>query len=253
MISQEARVEKLLVRLLHHLFEQMPTQIVLKGGFVLRLLEGNRKTNDIDIVLLPFTSKRAAAPLLEAALASFPCDSMATHIHPTAIRVLVHEGDIVAQVEASIAENCPSIPMSTAGLAALHHELPRIVRVMRFDVALSNKIGAWLERGLYRDLYDIFYWAGVQKAAPHWPTLVGRLEKLKPRKGLPKSCTLEQLAERIEAAAVALQEAPLRQELTTTLPDSEFTGLVPRMRSVLVDFALRLPHLASDEDKRNLL
>lgn len=253
MNTHEARLERLLVRLLHHLFEQMPTQIVLKGGFVLRLLECERKTNDIDIVLVPFVSKRAAAPLLEAALSTFPCDKTATHIHPTAIRVLVHEGDLVAQVEASIAEICPSVPMSTAALASIHHELPRIVRVMRFDVALSNKIGAWLERGLYRDLYDIFYWAGIQKAAPHWPTLIGRLEKLKPRKGLPKSCTLEQLAERLEAAAVGLQEGLLRQELTTTLPESEFTGLVPRLRSVLVGFAQRLPPfaLAGDQDTTN--
>lgn len=246
MNTNEARLERLLVRLLHHLFEQMPTQIVLKGGFVLRLLECERKTNDIDIVLVPFTSKRAAAPLLEEALASFPCDKTSTHIHPTAVRVLVHDGDLVAQVEASIAENCPSVPMSTASLAALHHELPRIIRVMRFDVALSNKIGAWLERGLYRDLYDIFYWSGIQKATPHMPTLEGRLAKLKPRKGLPKSCTMHQLSQRLEETARSLQEAPLRQELTSTLPESEFAGLVPRMRGALAAFAQHLPHLTRE-------
>jgi predicted nucleotidyltransferase component of viral defense system len=250
MISQEARVEKLLVRLLHHLFERMPTQIVLKGGFVLRLLECERRTNDIDIVLIPFVSKRAAAPLLEEALASFPCERTAVHIHPTAIRMLIHDDGVVAQVEASIAENCPSIPMSTANLATLHHELPRIVRVMRFDVALSNKIGAWLERGLYRDLYDIFYWVGVQKATPHWPTLMGRLAKLKPRKGLPRTCTLDQLALRLELAATDLRLEPIQLELQSTLSESELSGLVPRMRGTLSGFAQKLPHLAPTDYNR---
>ena len=55
---------------------------------------------------------------------------------PTAIRARVRQGAVVAQVEASVAEECPSLAMSTSSLAARHRELPRVVRVMRFEDAL---------------------------------------------------------------------------------------------------------------------
>ena len=242
-MAQNDDLEDLLVRLMHHVCERLTSKAIVKGGMVLRLLDCPRNTNDLDLVLVPYGSKKDAGPMFQAMLESFQCSSLEVKVHSTAIRAIVREGRLVAKVEASVAMDCPSIAMSTASLAAIHSELPRIVRVMRFDVALSNKLGAWLERGLYRDLYDIFYWTGIQKTQPHWPTLKQRLAHLKPRRDLPKSCTMEQLAQRLEHAATELDESALLQELTTTLPDSEFVGLVPRMRSVLVGFAQRIPHM----------
>ncbi len=240
MDATEGGMESLLVRLLHHLGERLPARSVVKGGLVLRLLDCPRRTNDLDIVLLPFASKREAAPMLREALETFPCDSLEISTHSTAIRARIRSNGVVAQVEASVAETCPSTPMSTSSLASAHHELPRIVQVMRFDVALAHKLGAWMERDLLRDLYDIFYWHGVQKVMPDSDTLRYRLEHLRPRKGFPRIRTVEQLAERLDERVSSLTDDALRAELGPVLPEHEIVGLAARIRGVVRSLAMRL-------------
>jgi hypothetical protein len=56
--------------------------------------------------------------------------------------------DIRLQVEVNVALECPNEPLSTATLARTHNMLPKIIRGMRFDVALAHKIAAWNERRL---------------------------------------------------------------------------------------------------------
>lgn len=233
-------LEGLLVRLLHHVNETIPSRSVIKGGIVLRLLDCPRQTNDLDVVLLPFGSKRDAAPLLEDALRRFPCDALDIRVHATAIRARIRQGDVVAQVEASVAEECPATPMTTSNLARLHGELPRIVQVMRFDVALAHKLGAWMERSLLRDLYDIHYWVAIQKTAPDIATLKRRLGSVHARKGKPRPWSAGELADSLEARLDTLTDGDLREELHVVLPDAEFAGLAARLRSGLVPFAMRL-------------
>ena len=233
-------LEGLLVRLLHHVGETLPSQSVVKGGLVLRLLDCPRQTNDLDVVLLPFGSKRDAAPLLEKALRDFPCDGVEIHVHSTAIRARIRQGGVVAQVEASVAETCPATPMTTSNLARLHGELPRIVQVMRFDVALAHKLGAWMERSLFRDLYDIYYWAVIQKTKPDAVTLGRRLATVRARKGKPRPWTMEELADSLDASLDTLTDDQLREELHAVLPRTEFAGLAARLRSGLRPFATAL-------------
>lgn len=233
-------LESLLVRLLHHVSEAIPSRSVVKGGLVLRLLDCPRQTNDLDVVLLPFGSKRDAAPLLEEALRRFPCDELDIRVHSTAIRARIRQGDLVAQVEASVAEECPATPMTTASLARLHGELPRLVQVMRFDIALANKLGAWMERALLRDLYDINYWVSIQRTVPDATTLKRRLASVHGRKGKPRPWSAGELADSIEKRLESLTDDQLREELHAVLPDTEFAGLAARLRSGLAPFATRL-------------
>ena len=240
MTPDRDELEALLVRLLHHVGQELPVQGVVKGGLVLRLLDCPRRTNDLDLVLVPYGSKRDAAPRLRQVLEAFPCDSMEITTHSTAIRARLRQGKVVAQVEASVAEECPSQPMSTSSLAAQHRELPRVVRVMRFEDALAHKLGAWMERGLMRDLYDIFYWHGMQGVMPDPEILRHRLASARPRKGRPKEWSLERLRESLVESVGELTDDDLRAELQPVLPEIELVGLAARVRGAVRSLALRL-------------
>jgi predicted nucleotidyltransferase component of viral defense system len=235
-MDADQQLEALLVRLLHHVGERLPARAVVKGGIVLRLLECPRRTNDLDIVLVPCESKRDARPELEKVLEDFPCDKLTIQVSSTAIRARIHQGTLVAQLEVSVAQECPSTPISTASLSLPHRELPRIVRVMRSDAALAHKLAAWLERGLNRDLYDIFWWVAVQKTMPELGILSRRLETVTQRRRKPRTFHLEELCDLLEARLGAVTEAELREELLTSLPDMEYVGLPQRMRGALIPF-----------------
>lgn len=245
MTPERDELEALLVRLLHHIGQELPVQGVVKGGLVLRLLDCPRRTNDLDLVLVPYGSKRDAAPRLRQVLEAFPCDSMEITTHSTAIRARLRQGKVVAQVEASVAEECPSQPMSTSSLAAQHRELPRVVRVMRFEDALAHKLGAWMERGLMRDLYDIFYWHGMQGVMPDPEILRHRLASVRPRKGRAKEWSLERLRDSLAETVGELTDDDLRAELQPVLPEIELVGLAARIRGVVRSLALRLAQTES--------
>jgi hypothetical protein len=236
-MADDLALESLLVQLLHHVGEQLPRHSVVKGGLVLRLLDCPRRTNDLDVVLIPFGSKRDAVPLFHKALESFPCDALDVQVHSTAIRARIHKNGLIAQVEASVAEECPATALSTSPLARLHQLQPRVVQVMRFDIALSNKLGAWLERALLRDLFDIAYWVGIQRVHPDEKTLNRRLHAVRDRKGKSRPWTREELAAKLETQATALNDDDLRAELHAVMPEEEFSGLAARMRGYLLPFA----------------
>lgn len=245
MTPERDELEALLVRLLHHIGQELPVQGVVKGGLVLRLLDCPRRTNDLDLVLVPYGSKRDAAPRLRQVLEAFPCDSMEITTHSTAIRARLRQGKVVAQVEASVAEECPSQPMSTSSLAAQHRELPRVIRVMRFEDALAHKLGAWMERGLMRDLYDIFYWHGMQGVMPDPEILRHRLASVRPCKGRAKEWSLDRLRESLAETVGELTDDDLRAELQPVLPEIELVGLAARIRGVVRSLALRLAQAES--------
>lgn len=240
MTPERDELEALLVRLLHHIGQELPVQGIVKGGLVLRLLDCPRRTNDLDLVLVPYGSKRDAAPKLRQVLETFPCDHMDIVTHSTAIRARVRQGRVVAQVEASVAEECPSLPMSTSSLAAQHRELPRVVRVMRFEDALAHKLGAWMDRGLMRDLYDIFYWHGVQGVMPDAEVLRRRLASVRSRKGSPKTWSMDRLRDSLAETVGTLTDDDLRAELQPVLPETELVGLAARIRGVVRTLAQRL-------------
>lgn len=241
-MADDLDLEKLLVRLLHHVGEALPNRSIVKGGMVLRLLDCPRRTNDLDVLLVPFGSKKDASPLLEEALRTFPCDGIELKVHSTAIRARIRLGALIAQVEASVAEDCPTTFLSTANLARLHNLHPQIVQVMRFDVALANKLGAWMDRALLRDLYDIGYWVGIQKVRPDPVTLASRLGNVRSRnrKGKASVWTAVDLADSLDARLATLTDDQLRDELLAVLPDEEFAGLAARLRGSVGRFTAEL-------------
>ena len=247
-LRRPATSDALLLWILHRFSEVFAHTAVVKGGMALRMSGCPRSTTDIDYVFVPFESKRDIARDVRSTLAELEEDGALIDIslNSRMLRATVELDSARVQVEASVALECPSEPMSTAELAAPLGELPRVVRVMSPGHALAHKLAAWNERRLHRDLFDVYFLKTRLGAEPDRDVLRARLERVESR--LPelrktKAMTLEQFAAALTQAVEQLERASMEAELRPLLPASELVGLLPRLRSALIGLAQQLAAL----------
>jgi predicted nucleotidyltransferase component of viral defense system len=227
--SQEA----LLVWLIGFFAEKFHHHAILKGGMVLRLLESPRSTNDADFVFVPYSSRKDLQEDVRAALDGVPELRWSDRLDSRAWRLSVRHGGQSAQVEITVAEACASFPISTGPLARTHGLPGNIVRAMDLSVALSNKLAAWNERHLWRDVLDLWFLHSVQRTALDYPTLDARLEKVVGRKGKPKRMTRLELAQSLRRTASGITRDAVEQELSDTLPATDLVGIEVRLATAL--------------------
>jgi len=232
--------EALMVRLINLLAASFPAQAILKGGMELRLLNCPRYTNDLDYVFVPFSSKNdIAAPVL-GVLGKQEDLKIAHTMHSTCMRVIVSAGKVRVQIELNVASECKTQELTTADLARTHHLQGRIIRGMSLDVALAHKLAAWLERGLMRDLYDVYFMREMLGIAPDLKTLresLGRIRYQRQEKKGPKTMKLPQFAAILRETAAGIGPAALREELQDLLDAEELPGLDLKIRKALLNIA----------------
>jgi predicted nucleotidyltransferase component of viral defense system len=232
--------EALMVRLINLLAASFPAQAILKGGMELRLLNCPRYTNDLDYVFVPFSSKNdIAAPVLEVLVKQE--DLKIQHsMHSTCMRVIVSAGKVRVQIELNVASECKTQELTTADLARTHHLQGRIIRGMSLDVALAHKLAAWLERGLMRDLYDVYFMREMLGIAPDLKTLrerLGRIRYQRQGKKGPQTMNLPQFAATLREAAAGIGPAAIREELQDLLDAEELPGLDLKIRKAMLNIA----------------
>lgn len=234
--------EGLRLWIINHLAEKLGEHAILKGGMVLRLLDCPRYTNDLDYVFIPFRSKKEIVPLIDKALSDLIGAQIQKGLHSTNVRYDIAFtnafGTFGTHVEATVSESCESEPISTGDAAIKNKQLPRVVRVMRFDVALANKLAAWNERELIRDLYDAYFMHKHLNQTPHLPTLAGRLQKINYAKrvkssSLPRSMTLTEFLDHLEQKVRELTDADIQEEMRDSLDPTQQAGLALKMKSGL--------------------
>ncbi|MBI2082754.1 MAG: nucleotidyl transferase AbiEii/AbiGii toxin family protein [Deltaproteobacteria bacterium] len=235
--------EGLRLWIINHLSEKLGKHAILKGGMVLRLLNCPRYTNDLDYVFVPFRSKKEIGPLIDKAMADLKGARIEKRLHSTNVRYDVvftnASGTFRTHLEANVSDSCESEPISTADLAISNKQSPHIVRVMRFDIALANKLAAWNERELMRDLYDAYFLYRHLGKTPHLPTLRSRLQKINyarrvKNSSLPKSMTLPEFLARLEQNVRGLTDDSLHEELRDTLDQDQIAGLAHKMKVGLI-------------------
>lgn len=234
--------EGLRLWLINHLAEKLGEHAILKGGMVLRLLDCPRYTNDLDYVFIPFRSKKDIIPLLDKAFSGLTGVQVQKGLHSTNVRYDISLtnafGTFRTYLEANVSESCESEPVSTGDAAVKNNQLPRVVRVMRFDVALANKLAAWNERKLVRDLYDAYFMHKHLNQTPHLPTLAARLQKINYARrvkgsSLPRSMTLAEFLDRLEQKVRGLTDNDIDQEMRDSLDLTQRAGLALKMRAGL--------------------
>ena len=235
--------EAFMIWLINKFSEKCAKNLILKGGMVLRLLECPRYTNDLDYVAIPFSSKKEVVSLIDKALSGFEKITYTYQLSSKAARFFVnltnHHGKLSTQIELNVADSCETNVISTGEIAITHHLQPHLVSVMKYEIALAHKLGAWNERGLIRDLYDIYFITKNLEIQPDINVLRERLQKTKYAKSVqngqkkPSNMTITQFVEKFKRALIELYEEKITVELRDYLPVDHNAGLDKKMKVVL--------------------
>ncbi len=242
-LPRPATQDGLFLWVLHRFAEVFEEHAVLKGGIALRLFECLRTTTDIDYVFVPFRSKADIAPRIARVLREIEGGAVTIITHSKMVRATLRVDAAAIQIEANVELQCPTTAVPTAHFATSQGQPSRIVRVMSLDYALANKLAAWNERRLLRDLYDTYFLGTRLGATPDLARLDRRLAKIEsrlPRIAKQKKMTRHEFATELREAVANLDERALRDELAPVLPPDELVGLVPRIRSAVIRLAERL-------------
>lgn len=236
--------EGLLAWLIGRFAQEFRHEAILKGGMVLRLLDSARSTNDADFVFVPRESRKDILVEVKALLDGIEGLQWKHRIDSRALRLQIWFGGQRAQVEITAAKECRSFPLSTGALAHAHGFAGGIVRVMDLSVALSNKLAAWNERRLWRDVHDLWFLHSVRRTALDFPTLDIRLSSVERRRGKSFSMTTLELAAELRRAAAEIHPEAIVQELADTLPSEELVGIEVRLATAMGRLAMALEESA---------
>jgi predicted nucleotidyltransferase component of viral defense system len=230
--------EKLLAEVIEQMAERFENQAVLRGGMVLRVLGCERLTNDVDYLMIPFRSKKDVVEDVLETLGKLRDVEVTHSLNSKCLRVILKRQGTVAQVEIKVAEKAPLRVLSTRELSNPLGIPPRLIPVLDFPAALADKLAAWNERRLIRDLYDIWFFLrmGIR---PDPERLRMRLLKPEYSRRVPAAKRLpdpsvEALVNMLHAEILSLSDADIAEELRDYLPESEFAGLSDRFRAEIV-------------------
>jgi len=232
-LRRPATPEGLFLWVMHSFASRFDQHAILKGGMALRLLASPRSTTDIDYVFVPYASKRDVSSEVEAVLRELDDARVDITLHSKMLRATVQVDAARIQVEINVAMSCAAVPMATGDFARAHGQPSQVVAVMHFDTALAEKLAAWNERRLVRDLYDCHFLVHRLGARLDLQTLERRLSRIDSR--LPelrkrKRMTPGELAEELRSRLTSLTKESVEAEIGALLPPEELAGLAPRIR-----------------------
>jgi len=233
-LLRPATVDGLFLWVLHRFAEVFEEHAVVKGGIALRLLDCPRSTTDIDYVFVPYESKNDVVRRIEEVLREIDGGRVQIDVDSKMVRARLKVDDAAIQIEANVDLDCPSMALPTAAFATLQGQPSRLVRAIALERALANKLGAWNERRLLRDLYDVYYLGARLGARVELEALRKRLARVESR--LPalrsrRSMSMAELCDELRTALGTIDDTSIQEELAPILPEDELAGLVPRLRA----------------------
>ena len=235
--------EQFLIWLINHMSESFGPKVILRGGMILRLLDSPRATHDLDYAFTGFESKKQLVSPVLKSLKDFKQITINHTLHSTNVRFdlkLKNDNDQFHIVlEANVIKNCPSVVISTGETAQKFHLEPKLILTMKHEIALANKLAAWIERRLVRDLYDAYYFYRFVNIRPDLETLSTRLKKLNYadkilKKNAPKSLTLKAFCDLLSSELRLLNDKTIKSGLVNIEPKL-LPGLLLKIRSALLE------------------
>jgi len=150
--------QALLVKVMNLFAEHFDKRAVLRGGMVLRVLGCERLTNDLDYIFMPYSSKKDIVHDIISTLNKIDGANTEYSLNSKCLCVILTVDNVSIQIESKVAILVPTQILSTKELAAEYNLPPRLIQVPAFPDALANKMAAWNERRLIRDIYDIWFY-----------------------------------------------------------------------------------------------
>jgi predicted nucleotidyltransferase component of viral defense system len=226
--------QELLARIVDLFASEFANKALLRGGMVLRVMGSARHTNDLDYLFVPYKSKKAITAKILACLRKIENSSVKHSLNSQCLRILLIVGDVSVQIEAKVALEVKSSVISTK-LYSPQYNLPkRLIHVVDHSVSMANKLAAWNERRLVRDLYDIWFFLQMS-IVPDQKTLKKRLSKPRYTKLVNKADYFkgEEIPEFYDFVRRKLSELTDKQiegQLSDYFAPDELEGLVPLIR-----------------------
>ena len=238
MIEKEQR---LLARVVDLFAQRFDKKAILRGGMVLRVLGSPRLTNDLDYVFVPYKPKKDIVEEIVACLKTIDGAALDYTLNSKCLRVVLTVDKTTIQVEAKVAMKVDTTTASTRLFSSQFDLPPRIIHVVDTGVALANKIAAWNERRLIRDIYDIWFFLQMN-ASPDIATLEKRLRKPEYSRLVKKDdyftgLTCSDFYDFLREEVGKLTDEKIANELSDYLPPQETAGLGLLFRAALVKLA----------------
>jgi len=232
-----AQEQELLARVLDLLSQTFDKKAVLRGGMVLRVLGSPRLTNDLDYVFVPYKSKKDIVDEVIDCLNTLEGATVDYSLNSKCLRVVLSKDEATVQIEIKVALEMKTAIASTKLFSTQFNVPQRLIRVVDYSVALANKMAAWNERRLIRDIYDIWFYLQMQ-IKPDIEVLEKRLRKpsysrlIKKADYFPgKTCV--EFYDFLRTNVSQLTEKDIQNELSDYLPPEEITGLSMLFRAAL--------------------
>lgn len=234
MIEKE---QQLLAQVVDLFAQKFDKKAVLRGGMVLRVLGSPRFTNDLDYVFVPYKSKKDIVNEILTCLRSIEGAELDYSLNSKCLRVVLTVGQTSIQIESKVAMGVKTTPVSTRLFSSQFNLPPRIIHVVDTNIALANKMAAWNERRLIRDIYDIWFLIQMN-AKPDEATLKFRLAKpvyssLVKKNDYFTGRTCNEFYDFIRSYVSTLSDEKISSELSDYLPSSEMVGLALLFRAAL--------------------
>lgn len=229
--------EKLMARVIDIFAQTFDKKAVLRGGMVLRLLGAPRCTNDLDYLFVPYRSKKDIVDGILDCLKQIEGAQVSYSMNSKCLRVVVATDEATIQVEAKVAMQTLASPITTRNISAQYGLPSRIINIVELSVALANKLAAWNERRLIRDIYDICFYLQMN-ISPDEKTLLQRLKKPIYSRLVGKNdhftgSSLTEFYTFLRQKCADLNADDIRAELSGYLPSDEIDGLDLLFRAAL--------------------
>lgn len=232
-----AKEQALITRVLDLFAQRFDKRAILRGGMVLRILGSPRFTNDLDYIFVPYKSKKDIVSELIECLESINGAIVTHSLNSKCLRAVLTVDDTTIQIEVKVALEAQTAMASTRLVSRALGLPPRMICVADHGIALANKLAAWNERRLIRDLYDIWFFLQMG-IMPDRETLEARLRKpvysrLVPKREQFKGSTVTEFHDFLRQRVSRLTDADIEAELADYLPSDELPGLAMQISAAL--------------------
>jgi predicted nucleotidyltransferase component of viral defense system len=235
MIEKE---EALLAMVLDMFASKFDKHAILRGGMVLRVLGSPRLTNDLDYVFVPYKSKKDIVDEIIDCLKSIQGAELHYSLNSKCLRVVLSLDEVTVQIEAKVAMDIKTSTISTSQFSPKFNLPKRIIHIVDYSTALSNKMAAWNERRLVRDIYDIWFFLQMN-IKPDEAILANRLKspaysRLISQDDYFKGKTCGEFYSFIRNKVALLSDKDIEREMEDYLRPEEMVGLLMNFRAALV-------------------
>ena len=233
----DEKCEKALLVAIHQIAATFGPRAVLKGGMALRLQGIPRSTMDADFTFKPYKNKTSFSEQLVLVLNKI-CDQEVAHMSDSKkiqIRGQIQGVEILIEASAQDYDFDPE-PINTTELSRRHNLPSAIISIMPNAMAFAHKCGAWYDRRLARDLYDLYIFYDILKTTPDREILLMRLQKpnfTKLVKIKPRLMNIDDFVNFLREESQKKGSLKIESELEGILEERERVGVGHRILTIL--------------------